>query len=224
MNAPESTEHLDRAQVFMLFATFAGDTVRTAASLGVSPVAVLRMAEEEGWLKKLEPIIELSKSQRPGDWERACNRAVNFVQAHRMRLIVERTIKRLTGLSEQEFIDLIEEQHTTKDGSVTVKLSTRSLADLATAIEKCQALTYQALGDTAPERAKRKGTEDDGDSSQDIHAKLAAACAAAGMSNSPRALLFDAQVVQAEVLAEEASKKGAKNERRANNPLDNDDH
>lgn len=56
----------DRAQVFLLYATFAGDIVRTAHAAGVRPVDVLRVADEEGWTAKLAPILELSKSQRPG--------------------------------------------------------------------------------------------------------------------------------------------------------------
>lgn len=225
MNAPESLEHLDRSQCFLLFATFAGDAVRTAAALGISPVAVLRVAEEEGWLTRLAPIIELSRSQRPGDWERACNRATNFVQAHRMRLILDRTVKRLTDMTAEELEDLIEEKHTNKDGSVTVKLSTRALADLASAIEKVQAATYQSLGDTAPERAKRKGSaEDEGDSAADIHAKLAKAMTEAGLSQSPRALLFDAQVAQGEALAEQVSRKAAKAAKAEADPLNDEDH
>jgi hypothetical protein len=217
----ESIEHLDREQVFLLYANFAGDISRTAAALNISATAVLRMAEEEHWLAKLEPIIALSKSQRPGDWERACNRAVNFVQAHRMRLFLQRTVKRMSNMSDEEVEELLVDKRFNKDGEeIGAKFNTRALADLMAAIEKAHALTYQALGDTAPERAKRAADVDDGDSAQDIHAKLAQAMASAGMSNSPRALLFDAQVQQGEAIAGKAAKDAV----RKVNPNDNDDH
>lgn len=217
----ESIEHLDREQVFLLYANFCGDVVRTAAALNISPVAVLRMSEEEGWQKKLEPILSLYKSGKAGDIERGINRALNLTQAHRFRLILERTIRKLTGYSEEEFEALITEDKFSKDGEkLGSRLSTRALADMASALEKAHSLSYQALGDTAPERAKRVSKEDDGDSIADVHAKLAEAMSKVGMTNSPRALLFDAQVQQGEVIAAKAAKDAV----RKVNPNDNDDH
>jgi hypothetical protein len=202
----EAIEHIDTAQAFLLFANFGGDPVRTAAALNVSATAVLRMADEEGWLRKLEPIIALTRSNRPGDVERGINRAINVVQAHRLRLILDRTITKLTGYSSEEFEALITEDKFSKDGEkLGSKLSTRALADLASALEKCHAMSYMALNDSAPERAKRKHVEDEGDSIQDVHAKLAEAMSKAGMSNSPRAMLFEAQVQQGEALAQQAA-------------------
>jgi hypothetical protein len=217
----ESIEHLDREQVFLLYANFAGDISRTAAALNISATAVLRMAEEEHWLAKLEPIIALSKSQRPGAWERACNRAVNFVQAHRMRLILQRTVKRWSGMTDDELMEELSEKRFNKDGEeIGRKLNTRALADAMAAIEKAHSLTYQALGDTAPERAKRAAAIDEGDSVQDIHSKLADAMSKVGMANSPRALLFDAQIQQGEAIAGKAAKDAV----HKMNPNDNDDH
>jgi hypothetical protein len=217
----EAIEHLDREQVFLLYANFCGDVVRTAAALNISPVAVLRMADDEGWAKKLEPIIALSRSNRPGDFERAVNRAINFVQAHRLRLILERTLKRMTGYSDAELEALLTEDKFSKDGEkLGSKLSTRALADYAAAMEKVHAMTYASLNDSAQERAKRKHVEDEGDSTQDIHAKLAEAMSKAGMSKAPRAILFDAQVAQGEATAQQAACQA----KAKVNPLDNDEH
>jgi len=148
--------NIDREQAFLVFATMCGDIVRSAAALGVPEAAVLKMAEEEGWHSKLGPILALKRSSRPGSVERACNRALNFVQAHRMRLIVQRAIQRMTGMNEVEFDSYLLSETTSKGGEVTRKLTTRALADLSAAMDKCHAMTYAALNDTTQGRANRK--------------------------------------------------------------------
>jgi hypothetical protein len=205
---------IDREQAFLLFATFTGDIARTAHALDVPAAAVLKMAEEEGWMNKLGPILALKKSSKPGDVERAINRALNFVQSHRMRLFIQRVITRLTGMNETEFEEYLFVSNG-KDG--TKKLTTRALADLASALEKAQSMTYLALNDTAQDRAKRK--EGDGDSevsAGDLHAQISAGLAAVRASATPRAQLFDAQLAQAEEIAKQA--------RKPLSPLDDDNH
>src|SRR5688572_19577276 len=134
MSTPQPFIAIDRENAFMLYATFTGDLVRTAASLGVRPMDVLRVAQEEEWDEKLKPILELAKSAKPGDIERAINRALNFVQSHRMRMIIERVIKRLTAMTPEELDEYLFTSSTAKDGSEISKLSTRALADLASAL------------------------------------------------------------------------------------------
>lgn len=208
---------MDRENCFLLFATFCGDVVKTAAAAGVPEAAVLKMCEEEGWHNKLAPILALKKSTRPGDIERGINRAINFVQAHKMRLFVQRVIHRLTGMVEAEFESYLFQETTTKGGEVTKKLTTRALADLASALEKAQELTYRALNDTAPERAKRKELDgDDCVSAGDLHAQISAGLAAVRASSTPRSQLFDAQLAQANEIAKMALKPKS--------PNDDDDH
>lgn len=186
-------QQIDRENAFILFATFAGDVTRTAHALNVRPVDVLRMAEDNGWLDKLAPILSLKKSTKPGDIERAINRALNFAQAHRMRLFVSRILNRLCGMSADEFETYLL-TNTDSKGITTPKLSTRAIADLASALEKCQSMSYAALGDLAQDRAKRGDSDDDGDSQMDIHARIAAAVAEVKREDTPRALLFDEQL------------------------------
>ena len=198
----------DRAQVFLLYATFAGDVVRTAHAAGCRPVDVLRVADEEGWTAKLAPIIELSKSQRPGDVERAINRALNFAQCHRLRLFLERVLSRVCGMDKHELESYILTSRKDKNGEEGSKvLSTRALADLASAIEKCQAMTYQALGDTAQDRSRRNeqsaGANND---AGELHIRIAQAMSAVKASSTPRAQLFDAQLAVAASVASEATK------------------
>lgn len=184
---------IDRENAFLLYATFCGDIERTAHALNISGAAVLKVAEDEGWNKKLAGIIELKRSNKPGDVERAINRALNFVQAHQFRLFVQRVISRVTGFTEDELRDYLLTGFT-KEGKSFAKLTTRALADLASAMEKAQAMSYLALNDTAQERIKRNETIDDKSSGGELYAKIAAAAAEVRKSESPRAVLFDAQL------------------------------
>lgn len=206
MKLEQETEIVfDREQAFQLYATFCGDVERTAHALGIRPVDVLRAAEELGWNNKLANIIALKKSARPGDIERGINRAQNFVQAHKFRLFVERVIRKLTGLTEAEFQEYIFEAKD-KEGMTVSKLSTRAIADLASAMEKCQSMTYLALSDTAQDRAKREEAVDDSASGGHLHAQIAAAMAEAGKDTSPRAHLLDAQLQQAGDIVKDMTK------------------
>jgi hypothetical protein len=208
---------IDRENCFLLFATFCGDIVKTAAAAGIPEAAVLKMCEDEGWHNKLAPILALKKSTRPGDIERGINRAINFVQAHKMRLFVQRVLQRLITMGDAELEEYLFYGGEKKDGTAVKKLSTRAIADLAVALEKSQSLTYQALNDSAPERAKRKELEDDGTvSSADLHAQISAGMAAIRASSTPRAQLLDAQLAQANEIAKMAKKPES--------PHDNDDH
>ena len=225
---PDPSEiELNREQVFLLYATFAGDVTRTAHAAGVRPMDVLKLAEDEGWDKKLAPIIELQKSQRPGDVERAINRALNFAQCHRMRLFLEKVLNRVCGMNEEELKEYIftsKDAKTNKAGEILSPgakvLSTRALADLATALEKVQAMTYQSLQDTANDRARRKEqvTDDSADAGL-LHARIAKAMAEVKASATPRAMLFDAQLTLAQSQVAEAAQST-----KPVSPLDNDDH
>ncbi len=212
---------LDKAQTFMLFATFAGDVVRTAHAAGVRPVDILKVAEAEGWMEKLKPIIELQKSQKPGDLERAMNRAINYVQAHKLRLFLERIMSRICGMNETDLREYLFQGETklNKAGepvSESKKLSTRPLADLAAALEKVHSMTYLALGDLSSDRARRKESSDlDQSDAGALHIRIAAGMAKVKENNSLRGQLLDDQLATAARVLKEAKRES---------PLDSDDH
>jgi hypothetical protein len=195
--------HLDREQAFLLYATFCGDVEKTAHALNIRPIDVLRVADDEGWNDKLKSIIELKKSGRPGDIERAINRALNFVMAHKFRLFLERVLHRITGMDAVEFEQYLL-THESKEGEFK-RLSTRALADLASAMEKAQAMSYMALNDSAPERAKRKAVEDDAGAGGELHIRIAEAMSQIRESRSPRAALLDAQLNLSQQIAIKAA-------------------
>lgn len=190
----------DREQAFLLYATFCGDCERTAHCLGVKPVDVLRVADDEAWNVRLQGIISLKKSNRPGDIERALNRAQNFVQAFRMRVFIERVLDKLSKLSSSELDDYVFNESADKNGDKTKKLTTRAIADLTSALEKCHALTYLALNDTVQDRTRRKeqaSADDDSSAAGELNVQIANAMGKLKASTSPRALLFDAQLAVA---------------------------
>ena len=207
---------LDREQVFLLFCTFSGNIEETAHASGLRAVDVLKMVEQEGWLERLKPILELQKSQRPGDYARGMNRALNYVQARRLWLFLERVVGQVCNMTPAEVHDYIFTSTPDKNGVEMKKMSTRALTDLAAAVEKCQALTYQALSDTATDRGRRQeqaGGSDDANAGE-LHLRIAAAMSKVKQSSTPRALLFDAQVAQAQSIVKEATKPA--------NPYDGD--
>lgn len=214
-NPHENDIKVDRANAFLLYATFCGDLVRTAAALGVPASTVLKMADEENWTAQLAPILELKKTNRPGDIERAINRAINFVQAHQARMFIQRVVQKLTGFDDEMLHEYLMSEHHAKDGTTYRKLCTRPLADLASAMEKAHALTYMSLNDTSQERVRRK-EEDSSGSASDLHLKIAEAMGKVKASNTPRAMLFDAQLsVAQDIVAKSVVPP---------NPLDNDEH
>lgn len=210
---PDGLPAIDRAQVFLLYSTFAGDVERTAHASGLSAAAVIDLATSCGWNEKLKAILALKRSAAPGDVERSLNRCMNFVQAHRMRLFVDRLLLKLSIMDNDALDEYFFTGPETKGGSKPKALSTRALADLASAMEKCAAMTYQALADTATDRAGRDEGEGGGDSSGAIHAAIAKAMSEVGRDLSPQALLMDAQLAVAKQIAPEPS-----------NPNDSDDH
>lgn len=197
----EEPINLDTNYVFQLYATFCGDVERTAAACGLQPVDVLRLADEEGWAEKLASIIKLKKSGRPGDVERAISRAMNFVQAHRMRLFLDRIVTKLTSLSEEEILKymMTTTTKTSKDGTVSesMALNTRPFADLTASLEKVHHMLYMALADSPNERDKRRDAGADEASAADIHTAIADAMSKVGKS-PVRSKLTEAQLAMVE--------------------------
>lgn len=179
----------DLENVFMLYATFCGDVERTAHAASLKPSVVMDLAQQHGWNERLRGIIELKNSGRPGDVERAINRALNFVQAHRYRGFLERVIQRVCSMDAGEMDDLLISLQYVEEGKSIKKLSTRPLADLAAALEKCHAMTYSALNDSATERKARDERPDSEVSGGELHAVIARAMTNGGIGKQ----LSDAQ-------------------------------
>ncbi len=196
---PTSPDLFDKENAFLLYAVFCGNVTQTAHALGVGEKLVADVAIENKWDQRLRPIIELKNSTKPGDVERAVNRAMNFVQAHRYRLFLERVLREMTGLSQQDIRAYMLATDVDKDGVAAKKFNTRALADFASALEKCQSMTYLALNDTATDR-KERGEDNASDAAAaEMHLRLADAMAkAGGPSMTPKGMLLDYQLSVAE--------------------------
>lgn len=182
----------DRQAAFMLYTQFLGDATRTAAALNMKPADILEVAKEAKWNEQLEPILALKSSGKPGDIERAINRAVNFVQCYKLKVFLERVLARLDHMPDDE-VDEFVFQTKVVEGVVVKKLDTRPLTDLVAAIEKCHSLSYMALGDTATERVKR--LDQSGNVNvEDIHVKMSDAFARLKLGDSRTEKLFDARL------------------------------
>lgn len=194
---------IDRENAFLLYASFCGDVVKTAAALNIDPVILLKTIDEEHWAEKLAPILKLTKSSKPGDVERGISRAINFCQAHRMRMLIERVIREMSGWDDETLREHLNPESVTKSGLISKKISTRWLADFTVCLDKCHHLTYAALNDSMTERVRRNDAESSGPA-LDIHSAIARAMGSVGESKTPRAMLLDSQLEVAESIKTKA--------------------
>lgn len=192
-----------KESAFLVFSSLCGDVTRTAAAIGVREADIERMATEGAWREKLKTIIDLKNSSDPATVERSISRAINFCQAHRFRMFLDKVISRLESMRPQEFEEyLLTDSFDPKTGSTKHTINGRPLADIASSLEKCHSLLYQALSDTAQDRNRRE--EQEGGSNQaasDIHQKIAFAMSQIADAKTPSDLLTEAQLASAAVLA-----------------------
>ena len=137
---------LDVAQVFQTYVALNGDVAKTALVLELPRDTVQNLASIERWGDKIQEWNKL----REGDAKEAqvqINRAINYVQAHRSRNLLDKVISHLSQGSAEDLIDRL--TITTRNGP---EFKTRALTDLVKAMEACQLMTQRALGDVAAER------------------------------------------------------------------------
>jgi len=189
----------DCAQAFLVFMSLVGDVNKTAHALNRDPEFIQRLADSEGWSQKIQHVSLMSRGQRPGDWERAVNRALIFVQSHQMRGIVDSVLSKLRDMDADELMEFC--SVTDKNG--VAHFSAKPLTDLTTAIEACSRISLVALGDTVTERVERdEAAEGGGMKVSDLHAAIVAGLANLGNGTAEAIVLEQAKKVS--VLAETA--------------------
>jgi hypothetical protein len=161
---------IDVAQAFLVYMACIGDVEKVAIALDLEPSQVEQLAEAEGWRDKIRRVSIMSKSGRPGDFERAQNRALCFVQAQCIRQQLDRLLMECAGMTNEEL--LAKSCVRTRDGGS--QLSAKFLLDMASAAEACHRMSYAALNDTVSERADRE-TDSRDNSSNDLHSAIIAA-------------------------------------------------
>lgn len=136
---------IDVSQVFLTYMALVGSVPKVAMALDIPEAIVQEMADREGWAAKVQRISVMSKSGKPGDWERAQNRALNFVQAHQLRRSIDKVISHLASRDAASIVE-----HTSPQGNVT--LTARVFTELTKAMQAVHEMTYSALGDSVKER------------------------------------------------------------------------
>lgn len=150
-----SKTDIDVAATFLVFVAVCGDVERCALAMDMDPAVVRALSEQEQWVSKLKRVSLMSKSEVPGEYEKACNRAIMFLQGHAIRSIVQRVCD---TLSRQDGNQLLASLAQTKAGQVTY--SAKFLAELSQASERANYMCLNALGDTVSEReSEREGGE-----------------------------------------------------------------
>lgn len=148
---------IDVSAVFQTYLTFFGDAERTAVAMGLDPQTVRDLAQAENWHKKVAELNSI-RAGDSRDVQVQINRAINFVQAHRIRSVLDKIVSHFAAMEAQELVDKL--TTTAKNGSET--FSARALTDLVKALETTQLMTQRALGDTVAERPEaepeRKGS------------------------------------------------------------------
>ena len=184
MPKPFDKNKIDVTQAFLIFMATVGDVQRTAVALDLEPEQVEELAESEGWREKIRRVSVMSKGGKPGDWERAQNRALSFVQAQVLREQVNRLLRECAGMTDEELLSRACVR--TRDGGT--QLSAKFLVDMANAAEACHRMAYMALNDTVSERQDRE-QEAPGTKTNDLHAAIVASLSSPSSTTSPANLL-----------------------------------
>lgn len=168
---PLDKSKIDVAALFLGYMALVGDVEKTAIAFDLAPADVAELAEAEGWADKIRRVSVMSKSEKPGDWERAQNRALCFVQAYQIRQLINRWTQHLLNMP----IDQMLTETATLDKVGGRHVSARIVSDLVTAAEACHRMSYNALGDTVTERMAQKGPDGAPGKLQDTHSAIIAA-------------------------------------------------
>jgi hypothetical protein len=157
MSLPQVNKNLlDVSQIFQTYMTFGGDAAKTAAALNLDKIVVEQLATSENWKQKVAEWNSILDGDSQ-DVQVQINRAVNYVQSHRLRAILDTVIQELAKKDGAELVDMLTVVTSSEDGPSRAELKTRPLTDLVKAAEAVQAMSQRALGDTAAERPDEPG-------------------------------------------------------------------
>lgn len=142
MSVPAIT--LDPAEVFAVYLQQGGSVSRTALTLRLPDETVAGMVQQYGWDVKVKDYTGGADEPTQADFQRGqrtLNRAINFIQAHRLRDLVDRVVRKLST-------DQTLEEFTTVSSKNGFRRDLKPLRDLAEAARVAQELSYRSLGDS----------------------------------------------------------------------------
>lgn len=144
---PSRKEQLDVSKIFLAYIACFGDVVQTADVANCRIADVLYLSKSELWDKKLSesqtargPTPEKAKERG-----REINRMANYIQAIRLRGLIDKTLQWVYE-NEENITKFASEIN--KQGNRV--FSTKPILDLAKSAETVQLMTYRALGDQLP--------------------------------------------------------------------------
>lgn len=151
MSSQVNKNDLDVVQIFQTYIAFNGDADKTALALNIDAASVKNLASIEHWPDKVREWNKLREGD-PRDFQIEVNRAINYVQAHRARALLDKVISHLSDGDAKQLVAML-----TVEGKHGSEFKTRALTDLVKAMEACQLMTQRALGDTVAERPEESG-------------------------------------------------------------------
>lgn len=141
-------------KMYLTFIVLEGDTNKTAVACDVAEQLVIEQAQRENWHDRLETTKRLASDSRgPAEIERLLNRAGTYVQAMRLRRIIDVVLNELEQRATNSKSILDAFTFTDKEGNHRIDL--KPIAELAAAAQKLSAVAFSAMSDTAGERLKR---------------------------------------------------------------------
>lgn len=151
-------ETVDQARAWMCYAAFSGDIEKTAIASKVPLSAIQALEHDFNWPAKLK---RLKTGAGESDAERVANRAINYLQAQRMREVMERTLKLVED--PEELIKVLVKFKFAEEGDLTkIDVNPKAILDLSKALETVQNMSYRALGDKVPSFAETVKASDKG--------------------------------------------------------------
>lgn len=159
---------VDRGTLLLTYLSFLGDAEKTAAALHITVTYVRAQAIKGGWEDQVQRFVALKQSQGADALAKELNRTVNYVQAVKLRNLLDRVIQRLSD--EQESFDGFL-AHRGKDND---NFSAKAPLELVKAVETIHKMTYQALGDSSGERV----TDDKNEGAKNVSLSVLRALAA----------------------------------------------
>lgn len=131
----------------MLYAAFSGDIEKAAIASKV-PAPVIRSLEHDfNWVQKLK---RLKTGAGESEAEKVANRAVSYLQAQRMREVIEKSLQLLED--EEALVRALVKFKMIPNSDVigSIEVSPKAILDLAKALESVHSACYRALGDRVP--------------------------------------------------------------------------
>jgi len=143
-------------KLYLTFIVLEGDVNKTSVACDVPEDVVEEYAKREDWRARLETTKRLAGDSRgPAEIERLLNRAGTYVQAMRIRRVIDVVLNELEKRMVDSRDTTVLEAFTYTDKEGNRRIDLKPLAELASSAQKLSTVAFSAMADTAGERLKR---------------------------------------------------------------------